>query len=1028
MRPCLAALILSVWLAPTVSAGDLRNFEDAALHAVQFVDDNEGWTVGDDGVVWHTMDGGGTWERQPTGVRASLRSVHFLNPYTGWIAGREELPHGTASAGVLLYTNDGGLKWQLVNTNTLPGLNRIQFVNQQTGFAVGDSTEQFPTGIFRTTDAGRSWQPIAGPRSPAWLAADFQNSETGALVGAWSRLAILRQGALAKADAEDTMGGRAIRSLQVVGNRAVAVGQGGVVLLSRDSAGNAWGYADHKLPTEVRAAWDFHAVSCAGDQIWAAGRPGSVVLHSPDQGKSWDTLFTGQPLPLNGLFFVSGQRGWGVGEFGTILGTADGGKTWKVQHQGGRRAAILFIHARPAGLPVDTVAQLGGDDGYLAVGVRALASDPASTALERSSEAQRFAAAVRLAGGAAGEMLWQFPVAQHLAHASKNDLIQSWNTLHADRAPEEMLRQLVLALRIWRPSVIVTDHPDARVTGWPGEGLITEALHEAFTRAADAQAFPEQLKQLGLQPWSVAKVYGRWEERTGAQVALDSTRMSGRLEGTIRDFATPAAGLLFDNPTPLPMQRYYHLLDSRAPGANCHTDLMGGVEMSPGDVARRRQSEAPEIGKDFEKIIRARRNLQALAEMRAGELTDPNRVLTQVGPRLAEMPDSQAAATAFAIASQYARVGQWSLAQELFALMVNRYPAQPLSAEAYRWLIRYNSSSEALRRQEMGQFLAFSQSTIRQASLKAPVEVIHSGQAGLLSNPSEMRNSYQRCLEYGKGLDAFGPLLSSDPSIQFCLQAAHRRLGEFDKAQKYYMQFALDHPDSPWHKAAATELWLVNRNGRPAKPLAYCRQTATRPLLDGQFDDECWQDWKPVALSNAVGDTLKEYPTEFRLAYDRDFVYLALRCRHPAGHHVPPVKVRPPDADLRPYDRVSLLFDLDRDYSTYFQLQVDQRGCVCDDCWGDRSWNPRWFVAVHSEKDYWQIEAAIPVNELTGEAVMAGKAWACNVVRVIPGRGVQAWSLPADVQPRPEGMGLLMFLDEAGAARRETTEKPGTKP
>ena len=62
------------------------------------------------------------------------------------------------------------------------------------------------------------------------------------------------------------------------------------------------------------------------------------------------------------------------------------------------------------------------------------------------------------------------------------------------------------------------------------------------------------------------------------------------------------------------------------------------------------------------------------------------------------------------------------------------------------------------------------------------------------------------------------------------------------------------------------------------------------------------------------------------------------------------MKVRPRDADLRPYDRVSLLLDLDRDYATYFHLQVDQRGCVCEDCWGDRTWNPRWFVAVHSDR------------------------------------------------------------------------------
>src|SRR6202011_5670798 len=157
---------------------------------------------------------------------------------------------------------------------------------------------------------------------------------------------------------------------------------------------------------------------------------------------------------------------------------------------------------------------------------------------------------------------------------------------------------------------------------------------------------------------------------------------------------------------------------------------------------------------------------------------------------------------------------------------------------------------------------------------------------------------------------------------------------------------------------------LVNRNGMPPKPVAFCPPTATRPFLDAEFNEECWQSQKPLTLRNAVGDTLKDYPTEVKVAYDRDFLYLSLRCRHPADRFVPPVKVRPRDADLRPYDRVSLMLDLDRDYSTYFRLEVDQRGCVCDDCWGDRSWNPRWFVAIKSDRDYWQIEAAIPMVEL----------------------------------------------------------------
>ena len=47
--------------------------------------------------------------------------------------------------------------------------------------------------------------------------------------------------------------------------------------------------------------------------------------------------------------------------------------------------------------------------------------------------------------------------------------------------------------------------------------------------------------------------------------------------------------------------------------------------------------------------------------------------------------------------------------------------------------------------------------------------------------------------------------------------------------------------------------------------------------------------------------------------------------------------------------------------------------------------------------------------ELTGDRPAHGKTWAVNVSRVVPGLGVQAWSGPADADPRPEGMGLLQF-------------------
>jgi hypothetical protein len=398
-------------------------------------------------------------------------------------------------------------------------------------------------------------------------------------------------------------------------------------------------------------------------------------------------------------------------------------------------------------------------------------------------------------------------------------------------------------------------------------------------------------------------------------------------------------------------------------------------------------------------------------------------------------------------------MGQWSMAREAYLLMVDTYPAQPLALDAYRWLIRYSSSSEARRRQELGQFFVvgevelgvprpgsnaaapfagkgLDEKTMGRLPEVPETEERHTVRLGLFGNKEDVRKWYQGSLALEQRMSAFGPLFASDPAVQFCLQASRRNLGDFETAKKWYTEFASRQPDGPWRNAALAELWLMNRAGPPPKPVASCRATEEKPFLDGRLDDACWEGGQVLRLQNATGETAKEYPTEVRLAYDKDFLYLAARCFHPADRRVPPAPARSRDADLRGHDRISLQLDLDRDYSTCFHLQIDHRGCVAEDCWGDKSWDPRWFVAVQSEPTCWVVEAAIPLAALTGDNVTPGRAWACNVVRTLPGRGVQAWSLPAEApeeSSRLEGMGLLMFTASDKAASASLRSQPGSE-
>src|SRR5213593_4548144 len=104
LSPFALAALAAIFCFSPARAADHRHFEDATLRAVQFIDADEGWAVGDEGLILHTINGGQNWERQATGARASLRDLHILNTNFGWVVGREELPNGGGSAGVLLFT------------------------------------------------------------------------------------------------------------------------------------------------------------------------------------------------------------------------------------------------------------------------------------------------------------------------------------------------------------------------------------------------------------------------------------------------------------------------------------------------------------------------------------------------------------------------------------------------------------------------------------------------------------------------------------------------------------------------------------------------------------------------------------------------------------------------------------------------------------------------------------------------------------------------------------------------------------
>jgi len=1076
MRTLAACLLI----ACPILAQEPAQFGDAALRTIQFVDENEGWAAGDDGVIWHTINKGKTWERQASGTRASLRSMHFLTPYSGWIVGRTELAGG-GSSGVVLATSDGGLTWLSVSTNAMPGLNLVKFFGERTGIAAGDGNEVFPGGMFTTLDGGRNWKPVAGTRTPSWLTGDFSDLETGVLAGTWNRLAPVRDGAMGMADV-DSLAGRNVKGLKLNGDRAVAVGQGGLIMVSQNTAGVRWGFPDLKLPQSIRASIDFNAVAVHGSHVWAVGRPGSIVFHSADHGLSWEIVKTGQGLPLHAVCFLDENHGWAAGELGTILATIDGGKTWAVQHQGGMRSAMMFVHSDAKRVPLDTVAALGGEEGYLVVALGVTCPDPATLARRYDTDVERIAAAMKAAdpqratdnerlsfamrqtGGAAGEVLWQFPMAGFQDGADMQAILDTWERRHGEKAAVAMLRQMVLSLRIWKPDVIVTDSPTDE-----SSRAVFEVLRKAFDVAADPEIFPEQIKNLGLQEWAGRKLLVTLNKRDPAAVNVDVTSSLPRIGDSAQGFASQAFRL-WDEARAVPG---YRLVATRLKDAEGQTKIFEGIPLAPGGAARR---ELPALAEQDEpkrtalKIAHEKkRNVQAVVAGKVGGLASAEQALSAIGEALNDLPPMDAGNALFTAASSYANTGQWSMAREAFVLLLNKYPGHPLGLEAARWLVRFHSSSEARHRAELGQFVELADLSFnlkdradpRRVIPKAKVkdklppetQLVQSTHRETIPAMVSARKWYEGALDFESRLEAHGSLYARDLPTNLCLAAARRQLGRAEESQKWLLRYItettvpLGSPTAargadPWRECVMLESWLLNRGGQamPPKPVGACRRTNQRPYLDGKLDDACWQDAIPMPLATTAGELgsefgckdaiermVKERPgkpdpnavaeaqaagSRAAFSIDDEHLYVAVVCKHPAGMKKEKAEGRTHDMDLRAFDRVSLMIDLDRDYQTYYQLQIDQRGALAADCWGDKTWNPKWFVAVHADESGWTAEVAIPLKELTGEVVVPGKLWAVNVVRTVPGKGIQAWSGPAGVTPRPEGMGVLTFVGD----------------
>ncbi len=273
--------------APTVAATTSplpSASQQASATAVRFVDATRGW-VGTAGGIFATSNGGANWEHQLSAQQ--ITSIRAFDATHAWALAHD----GT------LYRTVDGARWSAVAPTT-PPINEVFFASALTGWAIaapprfggapGTPPPQVPPVLLRTDDGGVIWRPV-GTRSVSSVCFANDRDGYGASGGLVLRTA---DGGLTWSTAFDI--GRA------------DIGPWHPLLVCGDG---------------VRAA----RVQFTGSSA-ALGHAPYVTYRTTDTGASWQLEFV-EGYTLGSRFPPNTPQ---LGSYPSLLGSLGSGRTWFV--------------------------------------------------------------------------------------------------------------------------------------------------------------------------------------------------------------------------------------------------------------------------------------------------------------------------------------------------------------------------------------------------------------------------------------------------------------------------------------------------------------------------------------------------------------------------------------------------------------------------------------------------------------------------------------------------------------------------
>ena len=326
------------------------------LRSVFFIDDYTGWIVGSDGLITKTTNSGLDWIEENSPSTTYLKAVKFVDNNIGWVVG---------DSGLILTTTNGGSDWTVQTSGISENLNSVDFYNANIGWVVGHNGT-----ILKTTDGGSNWNSIVSGTTYHLFSVYFIDAITGWAVGG----NVVYQKLLLKT----TDGGNTWFPLQVTTDNNIRGPFYSVYFINPDvgwiggtsntifktlNGGTTW-YRQSPIlefPDSTSENITGHFIDGIGGNMsvffkdeymgWISGGGCNrdfqypKILSTTDSGSTWYQNYDGVQRDqwLASIFVTPGGKGWAVGQNGRIFISDDNGVTWNRQLSGGHYTTIKSL-------------------------------------------------------------------------------------------------------------------------------------------------------------------------------------------------------------------------------------------------------------------------------------------------------------------------------------------------------------------------------------------------------------------------------------------------------------------------------------------------------------------------------------------------------------------------------------------------------------------------------------------------------------------------------------------------------------